>query len=261
MRLDRWLRRRWPHLSQRPDPQARPQRPDPRRWRRGSRPRRGWRPARRCACRRCRTRRRSELRDGALEPRARLRARPGALRGRRGAGAEQAGGPGRAGRHQDHRHIDRLLGRLGRGARTAAAGAPARPRHLRRAGARQVARRRRPSSPAPSPSGARRRPTGRSSPGTPKPAEGVDRHPAGQDRASATARWSRRPIRRTRRAEPAETELRHHLPRRADRAPGWRCGRSPAAPTSCAPTCWRSATRSWAIRSTATEARRRCRAS
>ena len=113
VRLDRWFRRRWPHLSNvqihklarsgqirvdgarakaetrlaagaqvrvPPLPDAPPQ----------------------------------ELRD-ALSSRDRgLRARPGALRGRRGAGAEQAGGPGGAGRHQDPPPHRPAAGRLGR---------------------------------------------------------------------------------------------------------------------------------------------------
>ena len=161
-RLDRWFKRRWPHLNHiqihklarsgqirvdgaRVKPETRlavgaqvrvPPLPDA--------------PSRRA-------------RQGSPHA-TRLRPFPGALRGRRGAGAEQAGGPGRAGRHQDHTPHRPAAWRLGRGAGAAPAGAPAGPRHLRRAGAGQDARRPPRASLAPSPSAGPRRPTGPSSP-------------------------------------------------------------------------------------------------
>ena len=44
-------------------------------------------------------------------------------------------------------------------------------------------------------------------------------------------------------------------PAPAPAPPGWRCGPTPAARTSCAPTCWPWATRSWATPSTTTRRR------
>ncbi len=76
----------------------------------------------------------------AVEGRPRLSRLDHALRGRRSARAQQAVGNRGAGRHQDpapYRPPARRLGR--RAGDAAAAGAPARPRHLRRAGGRQAA--------------------------------------------------------------------------------------------------------------------------
>ena len=106
--------------------------------------------------------------------------------------------------------------RLGRGAGAAAPGAPAGPRHLRRAGAGQDARPRRPSSPAPSPRRKAKKTYWAHRGGQPKPGEGLIDLPLVKkgvgDREMVVPG---RPQGARRRA--GGDRVRHHLPRRRQR--------------------------------------------
>ena len=132
------------------------------------------------------------------------------------------------------KHVDRLLGAWGEGLDRPAPGPPARPRHLRRAGAGQDAqgrrlpvRRLRQAARAQDLLGHRRR--------QPAPDRGRDRASPGQEgRRRPRAGRARRPQGARRRAR--RDRVRHHLRARPSASPGWRCAPTPAAPTSCAPT-------------------------
>ena len=217
-----------------PDPQAGPLRPDPRRRRRGSRPTRGWPPAPRCACRRCRTRRRARAQDG-------LSARDAAfvrslvlyeddevLALNKPAGLAVQGGT------KTTQHIDRLLSAWGEGpsargwctgwtatppacwcwARRPAAAARLAGAFARAAGAEDLLGHRR-----------RHAQAGR----------GDDRSAAGQAGRRRSRDGRARPTRRTRPPSRPRPNM-SPSPAPARPPPGWRCGRTPAAPTSCART-------------------------
>ena len=167
VRLDRWFKRRWPHLSHIQIQKLAPLGPDPRRRRAGPRPTPGWPPAPRCACRPCPTRRPPTGRGG-LSPRDIAYAAAlvlyeddDVLALNKPAGLAVQGGT------KTTHHIDRLLSAWGEGLE--------RPRLVHRldrdtsgvlllgkspARGRQAGRRLRPAA-------RRRRPTGPSSPARP----------------------------------------------------------------------------------------------
>ena len=225
MRLDRWFRRRWPHLNHVQIHKLARTRPDPRRRRAGQG--RDAAGRRRAGARAAAARRAAAASAATASPTATRAFVRGlvlyeddeVLALNKPAGLAVQGGTKTTPPRRP------AAERLGRGAGAAAAGAPARPRHLRRAGAGQVAGRgrqaRRRLRPAAHPEDllGDRRAARR------KPARGRDRPAAGQDRASATARWSRRPIPKDPTAEPAETEFVTISRAGPDRAPGWRCAR------------------------------------
>jgi 23S rRNA pseudouridine955/2504/2580 synthase len=92
--------------------------------------------------------------------------------------------------------------------------------------------------------------------GEPKPPKGLIEMPLGEEGRRRPRAGAARRSQGVLGAEPADTDY-VTLSRAGHRVTWLALRPTPAAPTSCAPTCWPSATRSWAIPSTATRPQRR----